>query len=106
MAPKDKSAIGIASKGRPGVSGSIIVMLYRKFVQLALEPRARFEPGWTTCNTLGTVIIRSQGPKSFKIRDDSERIYWHASSPEDDRVIQSIKKKTHKKKSRCATGGR
>jgi hypothetical protein len=67
-------------------------MLYRKFVQLGLKPRASFEPGWTPRNALGAVIVRGQCPKSLKIRDDPERIYWHASSPEDDRLLLSTTK--------------
>jgi hypothetical protein len=63
------------------------MMLEREPFQLAQKPRTRFEPGRTPCNTLSAMIVRGQGPKSPKIRDHLIRICWHASSPEDDRLL-------------------
>src|ERR1700722_15065378 len=54
---------------------------------LALKPCARLEPGRTPCNALSTIIVRGQRAKSLKIRDYPKRIYWHTSSPEDDRLL-------------------
>ncbi len=63
MASDDKGAIGVASKRRPGVPSSVVVVLYRETFQLALKPSARLEPGRTPRNALGTQSIRSQDAK-------------------------------------------
>jgi hypothetical protein len=87
MTSKDKSAVRIALKSRPGVAGSIIMVLDGKSVQLVLKPCARLEPGRAPCNALSAIIVRGQRAESLKIRDYPKRICWHTSSPEDDRLL-------------------
>jgi hypothetical protein len=67
MTAKDKSVIGIALKGCPGVPSGIKVMLYRKAFQLALKPCARLEPGRTPRNALSTIRIGRKGAKLLEI---------------------------------------
>ena len=67
MTAKNKGPIGVAAKGRPGVSRGIEVVLHRQLRQLALKPGSRLEPGFAPGDALRSMIVRGERPKLLKI---------------------------------------